>query len=131
MTARHCQWGIAAIFWVLGGWALLAPAHVIHVVFTPQYQSDELLPLMLMSCFGAQACLAALFATFSRFTATTFLVFAIALIPFFIFDYWFTRIVPVMNNFGAIDLVGNIIMLGLSITGWRLAKGNSNNNLLR
>jgi len=73
-----------------------------------------------MACFGAQACLAALFATFSRFTRITFLVFGLALLPFFVFDYWFTRINPVMNSFGAIDLVGNAIMLALSIMGWRL-----------
>lgn len=68
-----------------------------------------------ITCFGAQACHSGLFAATSRFTRTTFFAFGIALPPFLVFDYWFTRVVPVFNNFGMLDLVGNIFMLGLCI----------------
>ena len=35
MNARAAQFGIAAIFLILGGWALFAPGHVIDLGFAP------------------------------------------------------------------------------------------------
>jgi hypothetical protein len=121
MTVRQIQFGLAAVFFILGGWAMLAPRHVIETVIRPEFQSFDRLTIICMACFGAQACLAGLFISFSKFTRTTFLAYGIALLPFFGFNYWFTRVEPVFNSLGLIDLVGNVIMLGLCYYGWRQA----------
>ena len=121
MTVKQIQWAIAAVFFILGGWCLLAPQQGIDTVVTPEYHSRDPLAVLTMACFGAQACLAGLFAAFSRFTRATFLAFGIALLPFFVFDYWFTRVEPVFNHIGMLDLGGNIVMLALCVYGWRQA----------
>lgn len=121
MTVKQIQYAIAAVFFILGGWCLFAPQHVIDTTVTPQYHSRDPLAVLAMACFGAQACLAGLFAATTRFTRTTFLAFGLALLPFFVFDYWFTRIDPVFNHVGMLDLIGNIVMLSLCIYGWRQA----------
>ena len=59
---------------------------------------------LMMGCFGAQAILAGLFAFFSRFTRTTFLVYGIALLPFFWFNYWFVFVVPMFSPWMAARL---------------------------
>ena len=79
------------------------------------------MPFM-MACFGAQACLAGLFATFSRFTSVTFLAYGIALIPFFLFNYYFTFHDPIFTIMGLIDAIGNIGMLILCYIGWKKTK---------
>ena len=76
---------------------------------------------IIVGCFGAQAVLAGLFAWFSRFTRATFVAYAIALLPFFVFDYWFYAVTPVFNGFILLDAAGNLIMLALCILGWRRA----------
>jgi hypothetical protein len=121
MTVRQIQYGLAAVFFILGGWAMLAPRHVIETVIRPEFQSFDRLTIICMACFGAQACLAGLFISFSRFTRTTFLAYGIALLPFFGFNYWFTRVEPIFNSLGLIDLVGNMTMLALCVYGWRQA----------
>lgn len=121
MTLRQIQLGIAAVFFILGGWALFAPQHVIDVGVRPQYHQDDPLTRLIMACFGAQAWLAGLFAATSRFTKWTFLAFGLALLPFFVFNYWFTRIVPMLNHFMVIDVAGNVLMLALCAYGWRQA----------
>jgi hypothetical protein len=118
MSVRQIQLGLAAVFFTLGGWAMLAPRHVIETVVRPEFQNFDRLTIICMACFGAQACLAGLFISFSRFTRTTFLAYGIALLPFFGFNYWFTRVEPVFNSLGLIDLVGNITMLALCYYGW-------------
>ncbi|MEZ0244416.1 MAG: hypothetical protein ACAH11_13650 [Sphingomonas sp.] len=118
---RHIQWAIAAVFFVLGGWALLWPQGVIDLTILPEYRGGALLPFA-VACFGAQALIAGLFAAFSRFTRTTFLAFGIALIPFFAFDIWFTAVDPVFTPLGWLDAVGNVIMLAMCVAGWRAAR---------
>lgn len=122
MTPQRIQWFIALVFFILGGWATFFPRHVIDTVFLPEYRIEgRLLPFM-MACFGAQALLAGLFAAFSRFTSTTFLVYGIALLPFFVFNYYFTFHDPVFTIMGLIDALGNIIMLALCYVGWKKSK---------
>ena len=122
IAPRQIQLLIASVFFILGGWALIFPQHVIDTVFLPEYrEGGRILPFM-MACFGAQACLAGLFAAFARFSSTTFVVYGIALLPFFIFNYWFTYHDPVFTDAGWIDAVGNIVMLGLCCLGWKKSK---------
>ena len=121
MSVRLIQWLIAAVFFVLGGWALLAPQNVIDLTFLPQYRTGtDILPFA-VACFGAQAMISGLFAAFSRFTRTTFLAYGVALLPFFVFNWWFTFVDPVFTKVGLLDAVGNVVMLALCVIGWRSA----------
>lgn len=124
MSSRQIQWALAAVFFVLGGWCLVSPSSVMALTITPQYRSDDFIALFAIGCFGAQAMLAGLFAAFSRFTKTTFLAYGVALLPFFVFNYWFFVVTPVLTVVGLLDAVGNVIMLGLCVLGWRQAPRN-------
>ena len=50
------------------------------------------------------------------------LLFAVLLLPFFGFNYWFHYEVPVLTSIGMLDFAGNIIMLACAIIGWRAAR---------
>ena len=122
MTARTTQYLIGAVFAILGGWALLAPRSVIELAIRPEYHSDDFLSIFAMSCFGAQACLFALVAFTARFTRLTFLCYGIALLPFFVFNYWFYFEVPVLTEIGLLDFAGNTVMIALCWHGWRVSE---------
>lgn len=121
MTVRRIQWLIAAVFFILGGWALLAPRSVIALTLLPQYRTDTPILPFVVACFGAQAILSGLFAAFAQFTRITFLAYGIALLPFFAFNWWFTFVDPVFTLLGLLDAVGNAVMLALCVIGWRKA----------
>ena len=118
-STRHLQWLLAFVFFVLGGWCLIAPMSVVALCIRPEFQSNAPLVPILVGCFGSQALISGLFAGFSRFTRTTFLAYGIGLLPFFAFDAWFYLVRPMLTEIGMIDLVGNIIMLGICWIGWR------------
>lgn len=119
MTPLLIQRLISVPFLALGGWCLFFPAMVEHLTLQPAYQHNSATSALLIGCFGAQAVLSGLFAFFSRFTRTTFLVYAIALVPFFGFNYWFVFVVPMFNAWLALDFVSNLAMLALCVLGWR------------
>jgi ammonia channel protein AmtB len=136
--ALHCQLGIAAVFFVLGGWAMLFPIHVMETVLRPDYYRSAMvspadhsssssaaaseLSIIFMRGFGAQACLSGLFAATARFESFTFCCYGAALLPFFVFNYWMARSESSpFNNLGLLDFVGNVSMLALCIKGWELA----------
>lgn len=119
MTSLLAQRLIAAPFPVLGAWCLIFPATVESLVFRPEYVHASLSSAIMIGCFGAQAVLAGLFAAFSRFTRATFLVYGVALLPFFWFNYWFVFVVPVFNQWMLLDFSANIFMLVLCVVGYR------------
>jgi hypothetical protein len=121
MRVRQIQWALASVFFVLGGWALLAPRSVIELTLLPQYRVGTPILPFAIACSGAQAILSGLFAAFSRFTRTTFLAYGLALLPFFAFDWWFTFVDPVFTWVGLADAAGNAVMLALCVVGWRRA----------
>jgi hypothetical protein len=122
MTVRQIQWAIAAVFFILGGWALLAPGSVIELTLLPQYRVGTPILPFAIACFGAQAMLSGLFAASSRFTRATFLAYGIALLPFFAFNAWFTFVDPVFTRLGLLDAAGTVVMLALCVIGWRKAR---------
>lgn len=122
MSARTAQFLIAAVFLALGGWALFAPASVIELAVSEAYQDSSFLARFTMACFGAQAVLFGLMALVTRWNATSFAAFAVLLLPFFGFNYWFHYEVPVLTSIGMLDFAGNVTMLVLAVIGWRAAK---------
>ncbi len=122
MSPRLAQYGIAAVFLILGGWALLAPASVIELAVTPEYQDADYLTVFAMACFGAQAVLFGVMALVLEWTARAFAVFAVLLLPFFVFNWYFHYEVPVLTSIGMLDFAGNVTMLVLALIGWRAAK---------
>lgn len=120
MTTRALQIWLSLVFFGLGGWCVVSPSSVLTLGVRPAYQSDAPIVPILMACFGAQALIAGLFALSSRFTRRTFLAYGIGLIPFFVFDFYFFRVVPMLTEVGfAADFIGNVIMLAICWAGWR------------
>ena len=122
MSALTAQRLIAAVFLILGGWALFAPQSVIDLAVTPEYRDDGFLTRFAMACFGAQACIFGVMSLVVRYTSRGFLVFALILLPFFVFDWYFHSVVRVLNSVGMLDLVGNIAMFAFALYGWRRAR---------
>jgi len=121
MTVQRIQYLLASVFFILGGWCVISPASVMALTIRPDYRTEHPLVLIALGAFGAQAMIAGVFAAFSRFTRTTFLAYGLALLPFFVFDYWFYVVQPVFTVVGLLDAVGNVAMLGLCVLGWRAA----------
>jgi hypothetical protein len=119
MTPRHIQYAIAAVFFVLGGWCLIAPQSVLDLTLRPEYKPDDAIAPLLIGCFGAQACIAGTFAAFSIFTRATFLAYGIGVLPFFAFNYYFYFVEPVFNEFILLDALGNVIFVVMCAWGYR------------
>jgi hypothetical protein len=124
MSARTAQFLIAAVFLILGGWALFAPASVIELAFTQPYRDTSFINRFTIACFGSQAVLFGVMALVTRWSARSFAVFAVLLLPFFGFNYWFHYEVPVLTSIGMLDFAGNVTMLVLAIIGWRAARAD-------
>ncbi|MBD2842270.1 hypothetical protein [Erythrobacter rubeus] len=122
MTARLAQFGIAAVFLVLGAWALFFPASVIELALTEPYRENTFMTRFIIACFGSQAVLFGAMALFVRFTARAFLAFAVLLLPFFWFNWYFHYEMLVLTSIGMLDFAGNVTMFALAILGWRAAK---------
>ena len=122
MTVRTIQYLLAGVFFVLGGWCLISPSSVMTLAIRPEYQSDAAIVPILIGAFGAQAMIAGLFAAFSEFTKRTFVAYAAGLLPFFVFDYYFYAVEPMLTLIGMLDAVGNVAMLGLCFAGWKAAE---------
>jgi hypothetical protein len=118
MTPLIAQRLIAAPFLLLGAWCLFLPEMVERLGVRAEYYHGTATTALFIGCFGAQAILSGLFAAFSRFTKTTFLVYGIALLPFFWFNYWFVFVVPIFNEWMALDFVSNAVMLVLCVVGY-------------
>ncbi len=125
MSARTAQFLIAAVFLILGGWCLFAPASVIELAFTEPYRDTSFINRFTIACFGSQAVLFGLMALVTSWSARSFAVFAVLLLPFFGFNYWFHYEVPVLTSIGMLDLAGNVTMLVLAILGWRAARAEA------
>ena len=122
LTTRHLQLFLASVFFILGGWCVVAPMSVVALCFRPEFQSSSPLVPILVGSFDSQALISGLFAAFAKFTRGTFLAYGIGLLPFFGFDAYFYLVRPVLTEIGMADLLGNIIMLGICIYGWRKAE---------
>lgn len=112
---------LALPFLILGGWCLIAPEMVEQLTINPDYQHLSRASALFIGCFGAQALLGALFIAFSRWTKRTFAIYAVALLPFFWFNYYFVFEVPALNRWMTLDFGSNLAMLALCVWGYRIA----------
>lgn len=101
----------------------MAPGSVLELGVRADVRGHGPLEPLLMGCFGAQAVLAGLFAATARFTATTFAAYGSALLPFFVFDWYFYAVRPLFTEFVLLDAVGNAFMLALCVVGWKALAG--------
>ena len=120
MTPRRIQWIIAAIFLGLGAWCLFAPMSVAELGLRPSYQTSAPILPILIGCFGAQAMLFGLVSVFATYNRRAFMALALAILPFFWFNYHFYFVEPVFNEFILIDALGNAALLFLALWGYRL-----------
>jgi hypothetical protein len=120
--ARIIQLGIAAVFVVLGGWCVIAPQSVIDLTVREEHRSYTPLVLVTIGAFGAQAVLGGLIAATTRFTRGTFLWLGLAILPFFVFDWWFFAVTPLFNEFIMLDVVGNLAFVALCARGYVVSK---------
>ena len=120
--ARRWQLLIALVFLGLGGWCLVAPMTIVELTVRPQYRNDLALTAITIGAFGAQAMLVGLVSATSNFTSRTFAALGLAMLPFFVFDWWFYAVQPIFNELILLDVAGNIAMLGACIRGWWLLK---------
>jgi hypothetical protein len=125
MASKRIQYMLASVFFVLGGWCVLSPNSVMDLAITPEYRSTARIVPILMGAFGAQAIIAGTFAAFSTFTKETFAAYGLVLLPFFVFDYWFYVVDPMLTEVGLLDALGNVFMLALCFLGWRSAPSRS------
>ena len=123
--ARRWQLLIAAIFVGLGGWCLVAPMSVVHLTVRPEVRNDLPLTAITIGAFGAQAMLVGLVSATARYTAATFLALGMAILPFFVFDWWFYAVKPMFNGLILLDLAGNVAMLAACARGWWLLRGSA------
>jgi hypothetical protein len=122
MRALLCQFLIAFVFLGLGGWALIAPQNVIDLALTESYRDDSFILRFTMACFGAQAVMFGIMALVTRWPSKAFAVFAVVLIPFFVFNWYFHYEVPVLTSIGMLDFAGNVIMFIACLVGWHAAR---------
>lgn len=122
MTARICQFLIATVFLGLGGWALFAPGQVIELALTEPYRDSRFIMRFAIACFGAQAVMFGIMAVVVRWSSRAFAVFAVVLIPFFVFNWYFHYEMPVLTSIGMLDFAGNLVMFLACLIGYRAAR---------
>ncbi len=108
-----------AAYLALGLATMALPDVMLDISVQDPSQGNDLTRLV-FQCFGFQATLCALVILTSRFRAVTYLAFAAAVIPVFVFDYWFWTVEPVLTGFGAaIDAVFNVIFVTMCWIGFQ------------
>ena len=110
---------MGAAYLSLGLATMLMPDLMIELSIADPAQANDLTRLI-FQCFGLQAALFGLLALVSRFTRTTYIVIGAAILPIFVFDYWFYAVVPVLTLLGAaVDAVFNLIFIAMCWLGAR------------
>jgi hypothetical protein len=115
---RIIQFAIAAVFIVLGAWCVVAPESVVDLTVREEHRSRAPFLLVTIGAFGAQAVLGGVIVATTRFTRTTFLCLGLAILPFFVFDWWFFAVTPLFNELILLDVAGNVVFVALCVRGY-------------
>ncbi len=118
---RKSQIFMGTVFTGLGLATMLFPKKAAELSFKEEFLGKEGVskPLKLtMQCFGSQATLCGILILTSKFTADTFKIFGLAMIPYLAFDYyaWQTDALTPLGAIG--DAVGNVIFAACSLVGY-------------
>lgn len=116
---------MGTVFTGMGLITLTFPHKVIEFAFTDDYlgKAGVTKPLKLtMRCFGSQATLCGVLILSSKFSADTFKIFGLAMIPYFAFDYmaWKSGALTPLGAIG--DAVGNFIFSVCCLVGYSALK---------
>ena len=110
---------LGAAYLTLGLATMALPDLMIDISVQDPSQSNDLTRLI-FQCFGLQASLFGLLALVSRFTRSTYVVIGAAILPVFVFDYWFYAVDPVLTLAGSlIDAIFNVVFIAMCWLGWR------------
>lgn len=114
---------LATVFLAGGTWCLVAPGSMLRVCFRPDVVVTAS-TVFVTQCFGSQAVLCGTLLATTKMTRRSFLTFAVATLPFFVFDVWYSLVNPVMTVVGGLaDGVGNVIIVSSCLWGaWRETK---------
>lgn len=119
---KFIQRTMGSVFTGMGAVTMLFPKEVALLSFSKEFLGDQGItaPLQLvMQCFGSQATLCGLLILSSEFTAQTYQTFGLAMIPYFVFDFYFWY-KGSLTNFGAVgDAVGNAIFSFCCFLGYK------------
>ena len=109
----------------LGLATMALPDLMIDISVQDPSQSNDLTRLI-FQCFGLQASLFGILALVSYFTRTTYFVIGAAILPVFVFDYWFYAVDPVLTLAGSlIDAIFNIVFVTMCAIGGGLIRGET------
>ncbi|KAI8473347.1 MAG: hypothetical protein J3K34DRAFT_466584 [Monoraphidium minutum] len=130
---------LAAVFFGLGGWALLAPSNVLNTVLLRPEVTDT--TVLLVACVGAQAALTGTLLLTARMTpaaykararaaaaaaaaadggATSPRAFAVGMLPFFVlFNYRYLYVKPMFNAWMWLDVAGSAAIVAACLWGLR------------
>ncbi|KAI8929429.1 hypothetical protein BC831DRAFT_443566 [Entophlyctis helioformis] len=106
------QFFLATTFLGLGTLPLLAPKFCLQYGFTPKTlvpgisQGAELITQF----FGSQACLCGLLFATVKMTKTAYKAFGLAMIPYFVMDYYYLLVDPAFTPFWYLDVIGNAVI---------------------
>ena len=121
-TAAVPQWPrkiLGAAYAALGLATMLAPDVMITLSVQDPLKSNDLTRLI-FQCFGLQASLCGLIALTATFQRRTYIALGLAILPVFIFDYWFYAVEPVLTLFGSlVDAIFNVVFVVMCWIGAR------------
>jgi hypothetical protein len=124
--SKKIQYLLGGVFTGMGLATMLFPSEVLRHCFTKEFLalpsgSTEYPRSLVLSiqCFGSQASLCGLVILSSKFCKETYRNFGLAMIPYFVFDYYFWQR-NALTNFGAIgDALGNVIFSACCYLGYQ------------
>eukprot|EP00416_Gambierdiscus_australes_P008164 CAMPEP_0171123446 /NCGR_PEP_ID=MMETSP0766_2-20121228/107128_1 /TAXON_ID=439317 /ORGANISM="Gambierdiscus australes, Strain CAWD 149" /LENGTH=96 /DNA_ID=CAMNT_0011586317 /DNA_START=41 /DNA_END=328 /DNA_ORIENTATION=+ len=89
-NALAAQRVLASVFLLLGSPCLVAPQIMLRLCIRPEYLAGSDAEWLIMGCFGSQAVLQGVLLSVCRFHASTFLVYGLAICPFYGFNWYFS-----------------------------------------
>eukprot|EP01032_Pedospumella_encystans_P016802 gene16802-19154_t len=120
---------MGSIFTSMGLATMIFPKMITELSFNKEFLGKDGVtpPLKLaMQCFGSQASLCGLLILSSKFTSRTYRNFGLAMIPYFVFDYYFWSN-GALTTFGAAgDAIGNTVFASCCFLGHCLLTDKEN-----
>ncbi len=105
------------LFLFMGGLCVLAPGPVLHLSVAKSLPLDDAVLRLVFQCFGAQACLCGLLLLVAKMDAWAFQAWAMAMLPFLVFDacFWWNGTLTAFGAGG--DCLGNLLFIACSYRG--------------